>query len=111
MFKGGILNSWGKKMAVALDSPFFNTLPKFKTVPKDKADVAWLIYDLVAAQNGAYKIAKTQTVYTKFSEALHTISRPKIGRIDDFLKILQSKVDEKLESPPVNQTIENPFDS
>ncbi len=43
MFKGGILNSWGKKMAVALDSPFFNTLPQLKeTSPKD-ADVAWLV--------------------------------------------------------------------
>jgi hypothetical protein len=109
MFKGGILNAWGKKMAVALDSPFFNTLPTLKEVSQDNADVAWLIYDLIADHNGALKLTKTKTVYTEFSEALNTISRPKIGKIDDFLKILQSKVDEKLESPPVTQTVENPF--
>jgi hypothetical protein len=109
MFKGGILNAWGKKMAVALDSPFFNTLPKFKEVSKKEADVAWLIYDLIPDQNNHLMITKTRTVYTKFSDALDTISKPKIGKIDEFLKILQSKVDEKLELPPTNRTIENPL--
>jgi len=111
MFKGGILNAWGKKMAVAIDSPFFNTLPKLTEVSQKDADVAWLVYDLIAGQNGTLGLSKTKTVYTKFSEALNTISRPKVGKIDCFLKILQSKVDEKLESPPANQTIENPFNA
>jgi hypothetical protein len=57
------------------------------------------------------KISKSKTVYTEFSEALNTISHPKIGKVDDFLKILQAKVDEKLESPPINQTIDTPFSS
>ena len=109
MFKGGILNAWGKKMSVALDSPFFNTLPKLKEVSKEEADVAWLVYDLIPDQTGSLRITKTKTVYTEFSEALNTISRPNVGRIDDFLKILQAKVDEKLESPPINQTVDNPF--
>jgi hypothetical protein len=111
MFKGGILNAWGKKMAVALDTPFFKTLPNLKEVAKEVADVAWLVYDLIPDESGSLKIAKTKTVYTEFSEALNTISRPKIGKVDDFLKILQAKVDEKLESPPTNQTVESPFGS
>jgi len=110
MFKGGILNAWGKKMAVALDSPFFHTLPEFKEVAKEDADVAWLVYDLVLF-NGTYQLTKTKEVYTEFSEALNTISRPKIGRVDDFIKILQAKVDQKLISAPVNQTVESPFSS
>lgn len=111
MFKGGILNAWGKKMAVALDSPFFNTLPQLQETPPKDADVAWLVYDLVVDHSGCLKIRKTKTVYTRFSEALNTITRPKIGEVDDFLKILQAKVDEKLESPPTNQTIDTPFSS
>lgn len=111
MFKGGILNAWNRKMAVALDSPFFSTLPHLEEVSPKEADVAWLVYDLIQSQNGAFKLTKTRSVYTKFSEALNTISKPRVGKVDDFLKILQSKVDEKLESPPVNQTIENPFNS
>lgn len=110
MFKGGILNAWGKKMAVALDAPFFQTLPDLKPVSKEEADVVWLIYDLVAA-NGSYRLTKTKTVYTRFSEALNAISRPVIGSVEDFMKVLQAKVEQKLESAPVNLTVESPFSS
>jgi hypothetical protein len=55
------------------------------------------------------RLSKTKEVFTKFSEALNTISRPKVGKMEDFIKILQSKVDEQLETPPTNQTIESPF--
>jgi hypothetical protein len=111
MFKGGILNAWHKKMAVAIDSPFFSTLPHLREVPANEADIAWLVYDLIQSQNESFKLTKIRTVYTKFSEALNTISRPSVGNVEDFLRILQSKVDEKLESPPVNQTISPPFDT
>ena len=36
MFKGGILHEWKRKMAVALDYPFFKTLPKLKEVDKKR---------------------------------------------------------------------------
>ena len=35
LFKGGILNSWRKKSAVALDKSF-DTLPRLTEVPKSK---------------------------------------------------------------------------
>ena len=110
MFKGGILHQWKKKMAVALDSHFFNTLPVLDEVRKEEADIAWLIYDLVLAdKNSRYKLEKTKVVYTKFTEALNTITRPKVGDFQDFMKVLQTKVDEKLESPPVNRIIDSPI--
>lgn len=31
------------------------------------------------------------------------------GNIDDFIKLLQEKLDEQLETPPNNKTIEKPF--
>lgn len=112
MFKGGILHQWKKKMAVALDSPFFNTLPDLKEVEKSDADVAWLVYDLVPdAKDSSFHLQKTKVVYTKFTEALNSITRPKIGKVDEFFKVLQNKVDDKLESPPTNQVIESPFGS
>ncbi len=109
MFKGGILNAWNKKMAVALDEAFFNTLPKLKRVSKNEADMAWVVYRLSSQSNRAYELEKVETVYTRFTDALNTITRPKVGKIDGFLKLLQSKVDEKLESPPDNRTIDSPF--
>jgi hypothetical protein len=109
MFKGGILNAWKKKMAVALDLAFFETLPALERVSKEDADMSWLIYDLVDREGQAFELQKIETVYTRFSDALNTITRPKVGKIENFMKILQSKVDEKLENPPENKTIESPF--
>jgi hypothetical protein len=109
MFKGGILNAWKKKMAVALDVAFFETLPNLERVSKEDADMSWLVYDLIDHSGKSYELEKVETVYTKFSEALNTITRPKVGNIENFLKILQSKVDEKLDNPPDNKTIDSPF--
>jgi hypothetical protein len=106
MFKGGILNAWGKKMAVALDSNLYATLPNLKEVPREHADIAWFVYDLIENGYGGMKISKTKSIYTAFSETLNAISQPKIGDVNDFFKVLQAKVDDKLETAPINQTIE-----
>ncbi len=110
MFKGGILNSWNKKMAVALDSGFFKTLPELKEVNRDEAEIAWIVYDLVlCADSSRYKLQRTKVVYTKFQDSLNAITQSKAGEVENFIKLLQEKIDEKLESPPQNKMLENPF--
>lgn len=91
---------------------FFNTLPPLQSVDKTKADIAWLIYDLERIkENGIekYKLTKTDIIFTEFESALLSITTPTPGKIDDFLKLLQNKLDEQLESPPINKIIEKPF--
>lgn len=113
IFKGGIFNAWGKRTAVALNSGFFNTLPKLKEVRKSDADIAWLIYDVKSdplkpgLSSQMMKLVKVQTVYTKFEPALNLIAKPRPGDIKDFIGFLQTKVDEKLENPPSNETLED----
>ena len=111
IFKGGIINAWNKKSAVALDKSFFDTLPKLPEVPKAEADIAWLIYDLKPQEKvGAhYELFRERVVYTRFEPALVQITRSRPGKMEDFIKILQTKVDEKLETPPTNRTLDNPF--
>jgi len=114
VYKGGILHSWKKKIAVALNKSFFATLPTLKQVPKGKADIAWLIYDLkLNAEEGhgpgRYHLMKVDEVFTEFEPALLSITTPLPGRMEDFIKLLQEKLDEQLETPPTNQTIERPF--
>lgn len=46
MYKGAILKSWGKKLAVVLDESFTATLPKMEAVDPAQADIAWLVYRL-----------------------------------------------------------------
>ncbi len=46
LYKGGILKSWGKKQAVAVQRSFYQTLPTLPRVTPEQADIVWLIYDL-----------------------------------------------------------------
>jgi hypothetical protein len=110
MFKGGILNEWGKKSAVALSRAFFNSLPELRRVSKHEANVAWFIYDLILdSQSNKYVLTKVDEVFTRFDEALLRITTTKAGPLQKFINQLQSKLDEQLETAPINKTIENPF--
>ena len=112
LFKGGILHSWGKKIAVVLNKSFFQTLPKLKKVNKLEAQVAWLIYELELINSNGHErftLKKVDQVYTEFEPALLSITTPVPGDVDDFIEILQEKLDEQLETPPTNNVIEKPF--
>jgi hypothetical protein len=114
LFKGGILHSWQKKVAVALNRSFFATLPKLKKVSKAKADIVWLIYDLELNKEkvhepGRYSLKKVDEVFTEFEPALLSITTALPGKVEDFIKLLQEKLDDQIESPPINKTIEKPF--
>ena len=108
LFKGGILNAWNKKLAVSLNKSFFDTLPPLKKVDRKKADIVWLLYDLVPGEK-QFELEKVDTIYTEFLPALTMITKPRPGDINNFMKVLQDKVDEQLETPPNNQLVENPF--
>lgn len=114
LFKGGILHNWQKKIVVALNKSFFTTLPKLKKVPKAKADIAWFIYDLELIKERGheadrYSLQKVDEVFTEFAPALLSITTASPGKVEDFIKLLQEKLDEKIETPPINKTIERPF--
>jgi len=112
LFKGGILHSWGRKSAVALNKSFFETLPRLTKVRKSKADIAWLIYDLVLTKTGGqekYKLTKIDEVFTEFESALLSITTPVPGKMNAFMKLLQERLDEQLETPPTTRIIEKPF--
>ena len=67
IFKGGILNAWNKKSAVALNKGFFETLPNLREVAREQADIAWLIYDLKPPMKPGDRpqLFREKTVYTK----------------------------------------------
>jgi Restriction endonuclease NotI len=111
LFKGGILHAWKKKTAIAVDLPFFNTLPTIPIVPQEESDFALLVYELLplSKENGQHQISLVKTVYSTFIQSLSVITTPRIGRVEDFVRDLQAKVDDKLESAPINRTIDSPF--
>ncbi len=97
IYKGSILKAWGKKQAVALHEAFYSTLPPLPTTQSTQADIAWLIYGLeLDTVANRYCLVPRQTVYTLFHPALDKITTPAPGSLDDFIGLLQEKLDKKL---------------
>jgi hypothetical protein len=108
LFKGKILQSWGRKCAVALDEPFFNTLPDLTIVDEEHAEIAWMIFCLEPNDSSGFTLKLERTVYTKFNDSLLQISTPKIGSESSFIETLQSKINKKLGgAPPVAPLLGN----
>ena len=100
LYKGGIVNSWGRKIAVALNGGLFRTLPEFDTVPRSEADIAWLVYELdFDDQNSIYELRLDKAVYSSFDVSLNQITRPEPGNEANFIERLQSRLDDMLEEP------------
>jgi hypothetical protein len=108
LYKGAILRAWGKKQAVVMHKDFYHELPMLPEVEPEKAEMAWLLYDLRhdSTQN-RYRLQSHRVVYTAYEPALLTLSTPKIGSMEAFVKQLQEKLDDKLESgsEPATYTI------
>jgi hypothetical protein len=47
----------------------------------------------------------SDVVYTEYWAAINRISTPEAGRLEDFMEVLQQKLDNKLDNPPDTQTI------
>lgn len=98
IYKGGIFRHWGKKQAVALQKSFFETLPELPRVEKERADIAWFLYDLRPDEQGQNLCLElVETVYTEFESALLKITTPQPGNMSDFVALLQGRLDEQLE--------------
>lgn len=97
VYKGGILNGWGKKLAVVVDTGLYRTLPTLPEVVQEEADLAWLVCDLTLDEaDNRYKLGLTRTVYTRFQPALDRITMAEAGSVEGFIGNLQRKLDIKL---------------
>ncbi len=108
ILKGGILNAWKKQIAVAVNRGFYETLPVFEEVERDKANIAWLIYDLKHdPQGNRYHLERHKVVYTDFQSAMLRITTSQAGDMQELIDLLQSRMDRKLEDghPPDTQTV------
>ena len=103
IYKGQILRAWGKKLAVVVDKPFFNTLPKIERTSKEKSDVCWLVYELVE-KNNKYELTLNERVYTSWEDVFRSIANPDIGDVTDFISTLEKKLS-AIENP--NQQTRN----
>ncbi|WIG61339.1 MAG: hypothetical protein OJF49_004087 [Ktedonobacterales bacterium] len=104
IYKGGIINGWSKKLAVAIDRSFYTTLPTLAAVDPSVADMAFFVYDLhLDTVQNRYRLVRDETIYTMFTPALATITTPVAGPVEDFIQHLQTRLDQKLDggNPPI----------
>jgi len=101
LYKGGIFKTWHKKQAVALQKGFFETLPEMPRANRKDADLAWFLYDIVLDKTeNRYRLVNEEIVYTKFEPAMKRIIDPEPGQVEEFIELLQEKLDEKLDGNP-----------
>jgi len=95
--KGSILKQWNKKQVVALQTSFYETLPKLPEFEKSDSDFAFFLYDLIQNKESKTSTLKLQRiVYTQFASALEQIAKFEAGPINQFTDILQKKLDTKI---------------
>ena len=104
LYKGTILREWGKKQVIAVQRGFFETLPELPQVERNQAEIAWTLYDL-ERQDERFNLVLSDVVYTEYWAAINRISTPEAGRLEDFMEVLQQKLDNKLDNPPDTQMI------
>jgi hypothetical protein len=99
--KGSILKQWNKKQAVALQTTFYETLPKLPETKREDSDFAFFLYDLEKnEQNQTFNLNLKRTIYTRFKDALEQIAKFEAGSIMEFTKTLQKKLDIKRAGNP-----------
>jgi len=59
--------------------------------------------------NEKFMLKKVDQVYTEFESALLSMTTPAPGNVSNFVKMLQEKLDERLETPPTTRIIAKPF--
>lgn len=74
-----------------------------KTLESARAkEVSWvpLLERVTDKKNNRFKLTQNRIVYTEFGSALRLITTAEPGKIEDFIDVLQEKLDEKLEGNP-----------
>jgi len=98
--KGGILHAWGKRIAIALNRGFFNTLPKLQEVSQGEADIAWMVYDVVPGANRnaqasrQMKLVMHKVVYSKWPDFLKAERTPIGEDIGAFSRRIDAMLDD-----------------
>lgn len=91
-YKGKILRAWNKKVVVAIDSPFFATLPKLPKTPQKDAEICWMVYQLEGDKMDKFKLQLEEKHYSGFQDTLNTLDTPDIGDPASFVAHLEDKL-------------------
>jgi len=93
--KGRIFNTWGKRMAVAIEKQFydnFRSLHGLVEVSPQEANIAWFLYALSNEPGPHYELKLERTIYMRMEDVLDRFSHLEAGSIHDFEATLRRKL-------------------
>lgn len=91
--KGSIMRQWQKKQAIAVQRPFYETLPSVPDVDPEDADMVWLVYDLQRdPERNRFSLVRHKTIYTKYDQALLKFTTHEAGPVEAFIDTLEAKL-------------------
>ena len=91
MYKGQILNSWGKKQVVVIDKKFYETLPMNIDKNDKGGRLCWLVYDHFAIKKN-YSIRLYKKIIEGFEGSMNRIGTPDVGDVNEFIETLKGKL-------------------
>lgn len=98
--KGTVFSSWKKRLAVAVESQFYDNFRVFQGISEldeETSDIGWFLYNLTLDPvENRYNLILERTIYVSFNEVLKRLSTQKSCEIENFISILTRKYNEKL---------------
>jgi hypothetical protein len=91
LHKGAILRKWGKKQCIAIQRPFFDSVPQIPSAPQDEANLLWLVYDLEQSDD-QWHLRLDERVFTTYATSLESVQEMKAGDQSRFVSKLEDKV-------------------
>lgn len=87
-----IFRRWGKRFFVAVDSTFFETLPKMRTQTAGNAEVTWLVYPFTRHVAGGYRMENPLIEHTLWDDVLDALREGQPPEKDNLLRELSRHI-------------------
>lgn len=89
-----VFRRWGKKFFVAVDSQFFNSLPKFPITTEANSELTWLSYPIQRI-NDDYKMQEPNIIYSEWDDVQNSLREGMPPEPSEIISELQSKLANK----------------
>jgi Restriction endonuclease NotI len=89
------LRRWGKKMAIVVDVPFFQSMGAMQSVPHvSNADIVWFLVDFVDQEGAGEKVLTVvREVYTTLESSIEGLTGGIPVSLDEFEVRIKSKTE------------------
>jgi hypothetical protein len=90
-----IFRRWGKRFFVAVDSTFFETLPRIRTQTAGNSEITWLVYPFSHQQAGGYQMGAPDVYHTLWDDVLDSLREGQPPEKENLLEDLSKPISKR----------------